>query len=310
MEKEMRELITPLSEHLSKQLSVAVERQPRFQISLFWIEVTIVKLLAELAVQLTVGLIGLVVGLGYRGSRMACPQCGGRMTFQRYAGRPILSGLGWLRYERAYYYCPVCKVGSAPLDEVLQVGEREVSPRLQRVMGFLSGYPSLAVVENAIWESYEVSVRDDPIRRVAEEMGQEARRWEERQRQPVEADPEMIQPRPGAPKTWILEIDGKTVGFQDGHWSEVTVGVIDELDDRVQVSEGRPELVNRELVARRCDWLAFAHHCWVALRRAGVRPGDGLVALADGAGALEQIFAVVAPPAPRRRDFYHVAERI
>ena len=87
-------------------------------------------------------------------------------------------------------------------------------------------------------------------------------------------------------------------------------GVIYELSDRVEVHPGRQELVKWELIARRCDWLEFAHHFWVARRRAGVRPGDRLVALADEAEAIEQNFALVAPKATRIRDFYHVAERI
>lgn len=46
------------------------------------------------------------------------------------------------------------------------------------------------------------------------------------------------------------------------------------------------------------------------MRRAGVRDGDRLVAVADGAESMEQIFALVAPEATRVRDFYHVAEKI
>lgn len=183
----------PLSEYLSKRLNEVVEWRPKSPISLFWIEVAIFRRLA-MAVKLTVGLIGLVFGLGYQG---ACPQCQRQMKFQRYAGRPVLGGFGLRRYERAYSYCPVGKIGSAPLDEALQVGEREVSPRLQRVMGFLSRYLSFVVVEKAVGERFEVSVSDETIQRVGEEIGQEARGWEQQLRQQVETHPEMMKRRAG-----------------------------------------------------------------------------------------------------------------
>ena len=46
------------------------------------------------------------------------------------------------------------------------------------------------------------------------------------------------------------------------------------------------------------------------MQRAGIGQGDLIVAIADGAEAMEQIFSFVAPEAVRVRDFYHVAEKI
>lgn len=83
-----------------------------------------------------------------------------------------------------------------------------------------------------------------------------------------------------------------------------------ELADRVGVSKGRQELLKREVVARPCGWEEFAALFWTAMQRTGVQAGDRLVAVADGADSMEQIFAFMAPTATRIRDFYHVAERI
>jgi len=113
---------------------------------------------------------------------MACPQCGGRMKFQRSRPRPVISVMGRWRYERAYY-CATCKLGYAPVDESLAVGAREVSPRRQRVIRFLSGHLSFPVVGQTLPESYELTVNEEPICQVVEEIGQEARAEEDQQRQ-------------------------------------------------------------------------------------------------------------------------------
>jgi Uncharacterised protein family (UPF0236) len=310
MEKQIHDIIMPLSERLIKQLSQLLEKPEHRALSLLGIELMVTKLLAGLALELMGALIGLLFGRGYPASTIPCPRCGGKMKFHGHLRRPVISCFGRLSYERAYYYCQSCHSGKAPLDERLATSPREFSPRLQRVMGFLAGHLSFEVVEKALQECYQLEVSDEAIRQVAEAIGQEARQWEDQQ-QRASADQPLAQKSAGRKaRTWIMEIDGKKVGFQDGSWNEVKVGVIYELSTRVEVHSGRAELVKKELIARRSGWQEFAGHFWAAMRRAGIREGDQVVAIADGAESIESIFEVVAPEAQRIRDFYHVAERI
>lgn len=310
MEEQLREEIMALSEEMIKRLTAAMRERGQKPATLLWMEVTVVAVVAGLAVGLIKGLIGVLWGRGYEGSVIECEGCRGAMKFQRYANRRVISGFGRFKYERAYYYCGGCRQGRAPLDERLQVGRRQVSPRLQRVMGFLSGHLSFPVVGKAIKESLGVVVSDETIRQLAHDLGQQARQWEEQQRQAYEAATAAAATAAAESRTWVVEIDGKKIGYQDGSWKETKVGVIYELSHRVEIHRGRRELVKRELIARRCDWLEFRLHLGAALRRAGVRPGDQVVAIADGAKALEQIFDLAAPDAVQVRDFYHVAQRV
>ncbi|MCS6806676.1 MAG: UPF0236 family protein [Blastocatellia bacterium] len=236
-------------------------------------------LLAALAVGIMKGMLEVVLGRDYEVSGVACPGCRGRMKFRRYARRPVISGFGRFSCERAYYYCRRCGQGRAPLDEQLQISHRRVSPRLQRVIGFLSGHLSFAVVGKSLKESLQIEVSNETIRQVAAEWGQQARDWEEQQRQMYEEAPVVSQPRRAQPKTWVLEVDGKKIGYQDGSWLETKVGVIYELSDRVESERGRHELVKRELIARGCEWLEFSYHVGAAMRLvghpAGGSAGDG-----------------------------------
>jgi hypothetical protein len=314
MESEIRALIVPLSEKLIKQLTEFLSQRENRRRDLFGIELLVTKVLAELALELMSGLVKLLWGRGYEGATMECAGCGAKMKFQCYLRRRLVSCVGTLTYERAYYYCRTCHLSHIPLDQRLGVGEREVSPRLERIISFLSAHLSFGIVEKALAECFEMEVNAETLREVAEEIGEEARQWEEEQRRTLEATAfdapaGRVTPRRSV-KRWVLECDGKQVGFQDGSWQEVKVGVIYEVGDRVETREGRHELIKREILARRCGWEEFAAHFWAALQRVGVREGDRLVAVADGAHSMEQIFAFVAPEAQRVRDFYHVAERI
>jgi hypothetical protein len=310
MEEQLHELIMPLAEQLGKQLSRHIEERGPGQLSLFSLELLIWKLLTGLALELMRGVLGLLfAGEACRGT-VECSGCGGKMNYQGQVSRRVTSGFGKFRYERAYYYCRKCHRGRVPVDEQLKTTEHQVSPRLQRVLAFLGGHLSFEVVQKAVRECYQLDLSDEAIRQVAEEVGQEARQWEDQQQQ-VWAQQALQRKRPDQKaRSWVLEIDGKKVGLQRGDWQEVKIGVLYQLADRVEIHSGRAELVKRELIARRCGWQEFAGHVWAAMQRAGIREGDRVIAVADGADGLESIFSWVAPGAQRIRDFYHVAERI
>lgn len=308
MEENFRRSMMPAYEQFIKVLSTSFGANSSTGCDLWRLEMEVTKAVAVMALQALWLLIELAHGRGYEGSQRECGNCGGRMKFESYRERRLLSSFGSLSYERDYYYCGHCRHGAVPLDERLGLGGRSVTPRLQRLIAFFGGHLSFGVVKKALWESHQLEINREVVRQVAEESGGQALNWER-----AEAARYRLQElaaNKGAAKTWIIECDGKKVGFQDGSWQEVKVGVIYELQARVESSRGRQELLKREIVARRCPAAEFAAPFWSAMRRAGVRDGDRLVAVADGAESMEQIFALVAPEATRVRDFYHVAEKI
>lgn len=308
MEENFRASMMPAYEEFIKILSSSFAENSSAGWNLWRLELALLKAVQALAVQALVLLIELTQGTGYSGARRECRGCGGRMKFESYRRRRLLSSFGFINYQRAYYYCGVCGQGCMPLDEQLELSGRTVTPRLQRVIGYLAGHLSFGVVSQTLKEVQQIELNREIVRQVAEASGEQARAWEQAE-QAANGQRELQTAR-ARPKTWIIECDGKHVGFQDGGWQEVKVGVIYELSARAESSPGRHELLKREIVARRCSAAEFAGPFWSAMQRAGVRDGDRLVAVADGAESMEQIFALVAPEATRVRDFYHVAEKI
>jgi Uncharacterised protein family (UPF0236) len=310
MEQQLHELIMPLAEKLSKQLSQYFEQRGQGRLTLFGLELLVWKLLAGLGLELMRGVLGLLLAGEPGRDPVPCSGCGGKMSYQGQVSRWVTSGFGKFRYERAYYYCRKCHLGKVPCDEQLETTAHKLSPRLQRVIAFLGGHLSFEVVQKAVRECYQLDLSDEAVGQVAEEVGQQARQWEDHQQQRW-AQQALQRQRPGQPaRSWVWEIDGKKVGLQEGDWQEVKIGVIYQLSDRVEIHSGRAELVKRELIARHCGWQEFAGHFWAAMQRAGIREGDRIIAVADGADSIESIFSWVAAGAQRIGDFYHVAERI
>lgn len=309
MQNRLCELIMPLVKELIKQLSDSLDKSDN-KPSFYSIELALFAALSDFALKLIVVLIQVMFERGYEGSRIVCSNCGQKAKFQRYSNRHIISCWGHLDFKRAYYYCLNCKTGCAPLDSTLLLNDSGISPRLTRVISFHSAHNSFEVVEKGLQEDYCLSLSDEAIRQAAERVGLKAREWEDQQASQAQS-PALVETKPqGEPKTWILEIDGKRVGLQDGSWREVKVGVIYELGARIEPSEGRHELLKREIVARRCDWQEFIAQFWAAMQRCGIAAGDRLVAIADGAEWIESVFEFVAPNAERIRDYYHVAEKV
>jgi hypothetical protein len=309
VEENLRESMMPAFGQFIKTLSTVLESEAG-PYNLWQLETLVFKAVMVMAVAALETMIDLAHGRGYSGCRRPCAGCGGEMKFVNHRQRSLLSSFGPLAYVRAYYYCQHCRQGEAPLDARLGLGQRTLTPRLHRLVSFHSGHLSFGVVEKTLKESHELELNREVVRQVAEESGAQALAWELAEEAREQQEALELRGAQRAPKTWIIEADGKKVGYQDGSWHEVKVGVIYELGQRVEVSAGRQELLKREIVARRGHWEDFARLFWTTMRRVGVRDGDRLVAVADGAESMEQIFAFVAPAATRVRDFYHVAEKI
>jgi len=309
MESKIRDLIVPLSQRLIKQLTASLEAAKADHLTLMAIEVLVAKLIANFALELLSGLLAILFQ-NTKPTIVSCQNCHKKMPLQGYLSRTVISLFGRFSYKRAFYYCRACKQSRTPFDEQLALGERTCSPRLQRIVAFLSAHLSFSTVSATVSECFDVEVSAEAVRQISEEVGRQCQDWEQQQRQSYEQQEVDKRPDSRMPKTWVIEADGKLVGFQEGGFQEVKVGVIYDVAQRVEPNTGRKELLKREVVARRCGWQEFSKDFWAAMKRAGVKDGDRLVAVADGAHSMEQIFAFVAPEATRIRDFYHVAERI
>jgi hypothetical protein len=62
----------------------------------------------------------------------ACPQCGQTLSARGPQERTVETLVGAIRLRRPYFYCEHCQLGTAPLDETLQVTARRKQPDVQK----------------------------------------------------------------------------------------------------------------------------------------------------------------------------------
>lgn len=253
-------------------------------------------------------------GTGYQGPYLACG-CGGRLKYQRDARRPLRSLVGELHYSRAYYYCRQCGAARCPLDEALGQSEREISPGVERQLANLSAHLSFPTATQVLGELAGVPLSARQVETVAEAVGARAERQCAAESQ--QAQTQALAPRrklglvdTAQAQTWIVEMDGVMGPLQNGTWQEVKCGIVYRLDERVQISPQRWELLRRARCAVRGGVQEFRERLWALLVRAGAQLGDRIVVLADGAEWIDQTVAELFVGATRILDFYHVAERI
>ena len=250
-------------------------------------------------------------GTGYDRSTRSCP-CGSKQRFERFSERTIRTLIGEVTYKRAYYRCRSCRASCFPLDEQINQSQREISPGVERAVALLSAHLSFVETERILSELIGISLSARQIQTVAESIGQQAEQLQ-RQDEQQAASHALVEPSgPDQPemKTYIVEMDGVQVGLQDGSWQEVKCGVIYELSQRVEISEGRWELLNRQRCVVRADVLAFRARLWALCRRVGLRQQDRVIVIGDGAQWIDQTAQFMFPKAVRILDYYHAAERI
>lgn len=112
------------------------------------------------------------------GPALACRSCAAEA---RYAGRrrkTIVSVLGELGLERAYYHCAACERGFCPRDADLGIAAGSLSPGVVRMSGAVGALGSFLDGSRLLWELAGVQVDAKGVERTAEALGAEIDRDE------------------------------------------------------------------------------------------------------------------------------------
>lgn len=106
----------------------------------------------------------------YRGSVCSC-SCGG---IARYAGRrpkTLLTVVGEMTLQRAYYSCDQCGSGFCPRDEELKIGRGSLSTGVTRMIGITAALVIFRETDELVHLLAGVSVGTKQVERAAEAVG-------------------------------------------------------------------------------------------------------------------------------------------
>jgi hypothetical protein len=138
----------------------------------------------------------------HAGPTLPC-QCGNPAHYAGRKEKTILTVLGALQLERAYYHCNACRSGFCPRDRALGVDGASLSPAVTRMVGTVAALVSFAEGSDLLGALAGLPVNAKQVERTAEALGGEIA--EDERQQAVGAEAAVIAP------TLYLGMDGTGV---------------------------------------------------------------------------------------------------
>ncbi len=178
-------------------------------------------------------------------------ECGQRARFHQMRSKQLITALGPIQVERAYYVCRNCHSGQSPRDRELDIEATAYSPAVRRMMAIVGSEGSFEQGRQQLEQLAGLEVTTKAVERQAEAIGQDiASREQAHMKEPIQLGLPQIQ-TPPIPFMYV-EIDGtgipvvtaetegrhgKTEG-QPAHTREVKLGCVFTQTGTDQ--EGRP----------------------------------------------------------------------
>ena len=135
---------------------------------------------------------------------MTCPHCQQATRFKGYRSKGLLSVLGPLTVERAYYYCPHCHQGHCPGDALFGLDKSDLTSgaaELTSLAGTLDNFARAAEV--VLSKMSGLSIAESTVERTTEAIGIELG-------QATEAKVAFSEARPW---DWHRDAEGKTCAW-------------------------------------------------------------------------------------------------
>ena len=236
---------------------------------------------------------------GHQGSYLPC-QCGGWMKFVQYRSKDIHTVFGWIKVERAYYYCPDCGGSYVPYDIASGLGSGQLSPGLAKACCVLAVDDSFRQTSQKIENLFGEKVSDNTVERVVQQVGSVALGQQKEQLEEFFEHKE-IPPAVVSPDRLYIAADGTTAHEVDG-WHEVKTGSIYWQDKDFRI--------DKRYVACFDNSQAFGWQLWLEACRCGLREAKEVVYLGDGAGWIRSQYEEHFSKATFIIDWYHLEEHV
>ena len=114
----------------------------------------------------------------YPGKAIACP-CGGQAEYQYRREGTLLTMLGQVTYERAYYLCPECHQGTYPLDEQLGLRPGQMSAEGESLAGMTGAQLPFEQGSQLLEALTLISLSDHSMAKATQDMGSEVQAQEQ-----------------------------------------------------------------------------------------------------------------------------------
>ena len=244
----------------------------------------------------------LLAETGYRGSRFLC-SCGTQAKFVRYDEKGINLLFGKVVLKRALYHCQGCDSYIRPLDDLWELPSGRNSEGVERVSSLLGTFMPFETAEEVLWETSGVSLSDNTIRTVSENIGSE---MEQVIQTEIENSQRHELPEPQAEVLAVLT-DGTMVNTRDEQWKEVKVGAIASYSRK---NEKELELEHASYTSFLGDVEGFRPRLWSEAYRRGTQGREATLFLGDGSHWIWNLADELFPGAMQVLDYWHLCENV
>jgi hypothetical protein len=260
------------------------------------------RLLAAGAQALSAGLAAR--GTGKVGARVACA-CGAYATFEGYRSKEVQTLVGWVTVRRAYYACPTCGHGQAPLDATLGLARDSHSPGVRRLASQVGALLPFGPAAATLAATAGVEISRSALRVVTEAAGA-------RREQALASDEErawatgVTPPRAATADRLYVAMDGVRILSTTGEGREVKVGVVAPVRRTPAGEERAPASYAASLAPAE----AFGRRLALEAHRRGLEGTAAIAVLGDGAAWIWNLADEHFPTAVQIVDWFHASERI
>jgi hypothetical protein len=267
-------------------------------------------------------LAGLLTEEGGHAGQVAC-ECGQQAHYHGHRPKQLLTVLGSLRFQRAYYVCPHCRQGQSPRDRELDVEGVLCSPGVRRMMAVVGSESSFEQGREQLELLAGIEVTAKAVERQAEAIGGDV---EARQQAQIRRAKQLELPDVRTPAVRILyiEMDGTGVpvvkaetqdraGKLDGqpaHTREVKLGCV--FTQTTTDHEGRPvrDEQSTSYVAAIETAQPFGLRLYNEAWRRGWTGAHKKVVIGDGAVWIWNLAEQHFPGAIQIVDLYHARQHL
>jgi hypothetical protein len=243
-------------------------------------------------------------GTGKAGPRRPCP-CGGQATCEGYRPKTVQTLVGWIELRRAYYACPACGQGQAPLDATLGVARDSHSPGVRRLACRFGALLPFAQAATTLAEAAGIHLGTSTVRTVTEAVGAQQERTIAAAVTAAWATG--LPPAAGPPPDRVyVAMDGVRILGTDGAGREVKVGVVVPVQRQADGEERAPASYTASLEAA----AGFGRRLALDAHRRGIEGTREVAVLGDGAAWIWALAAEHFPTAVQIVDWYHASERV
>jgi hypothetical protein len=250
-------------------------------------------------------------------------ECGHHASFHAIRSRQLLTAVGPVTFDRAYYYCPRCHQGQVPRDRELDIVDTEYSPAVRRMMAVVGSDTSFQHGREQLELLAGLAVTRKAVERHAEEIGADIARYQQAE---IQRAVQLALPHLAAPEIPVLyiEMDGTGVPVvpaeaegrcgknpdQPAHTREVKLGCVftqTDLDEKGHPVRDEASTTYTGAIepAENFGWRMYTE----ALQR-GWDHAKLRVILGDGAVWIWNIADREFPGAIQIVDLYHAREHL